>query len=172
MHNTAYNPLRLNFLSEIQAYVLSSVFNGKILADLHATKPYTNPLARINKNRMTKFIFTILFSLIISLTSYCQEEISFNLDDINISISHSTFSNSPNYIIKVRGYILKADKNTSSGTFLILPDMIKSIEVIKNKEILIQYGFTNDNKLIIIELKNRVWRKLPPTLRAKMEKEK
>jgi len=50
--------------------------------------------------------------------------------------------------------------------------MIKSIEVIKNKEILIQYGFTNDNKLIIIELKNRVWRKLPPTLRAKMEKEK
>ena len=121
---------------------------------------------------MTKFIFTILFSLIISLTSYCQEEISFNLDDINISISHSTFSNSPNYIIKVRGYVLKADKNTSSGTFLILPNMIKSIEVIKNKEILIQYGFTNDNKLIIIELKNRVWRKLPPTLRAKMEKEK
>ena len=107
----------------------------------------------------------------ISHISYCQEDISYNLDELNISITHSTFSNSPNYIIKVRGYVLKADKNKTSGTFLILPDMIKSIDVIKNEEILIQYGFTNDNILIIIELKNRVWRKLPPSLRAKMEKE-
>ena len=36
--NTAYNSLRLNFLSEFHAYLLSSVFNGKILSDFSATK--------------------------------------------------------------------------------------------------------------------------------------
>lgn len=76
---------------------------------------------------------------------------------------------SPKVILKIKGYELRAD-NFAEYKLDIDPDWIKSIEVYSNSNALLDFGYEQDDTLLIIGLKKKKWRKLSGELKNKFIK--
>ena len=115
---------------------------------------------------MNKFLVLILININLSVYSFGQtDEDKFDLNNIFI-LRCSEKAVNPRFVFKVKDYEILIEEDKEDEFARIDPRWTKSIDIISNSKSLNQYGLEEDMTLVIVEFKDRKWKKLPDGLKA------
>ena len=117
---------------------------------------------------MNKILIFLLINLNFSSFSFGQiNEQKIDMNNI-VRMACSEFPLNPTFILKVKTYEIRLKNGEGNNYKDINPKWVKSIDVIKNSKILNRYNLEEDKTLVIIEFKDRKWKKLPKDLKEEL----
>ncbi len=88
------------------------------------------------------------------------------------SVQRPTDSNKPKYIYRIKGFEFVVNKEKEWKLEGVNPSWIQSIDIFHCEEKLEKYNVAVGEKVAIVTLKDKYWRKLNKRLRKELEQEK